>query len=91
MPADQRLRQPDFLDQVGDRSVAAGESPDDPQPVDVGEGLVDDPQLAKVFGLVDDRRKGRANAGARGGQSVSPVGVGLLRGVTSTAVYINRS
>jgi hypothetical protein len=64
MPADQRLRQADFLDQVGHRRVAAGESPDDPQAIDIGEGLVDDPQLAKVFGLVDDRRKGRANAGA---------------------------
>jgi hypothetical protein len=91
MPADQRLRQPDFLDQVGDGGVAAGQSPDDPQAIDVGEGLVDDPQLTKVLGLVDDRREGRANAGARGGQRVSPVGVGLLRGVTSTAVYINRS
>ena len=91
MPADQRLRQPDFLDQVGDGSVAASQSPDDPQSIDVGERLVDDPQLTKVLGLVDDRRKGRANAGARGGQSVSPEGVGLLRRVTSTAVYINRS
>jgi hypothetical protein len=91
VPADQWLRQPDFLDQVGDGGVAAGETPNDPQAVDVGEGLVDDPQLAKVLGFVDDRRKGRTNAGARGGQSVSPVGVGLLRRVTSTAVYINRS
>jgi len=65
--------------------------PDDPQAIDVGEGLVDDPQLAKVLGLVDDRRKGRTNTGARGGQEASPVGVELLRGVTSTAVYINRS
>ena len=64
MPADQRLRQPDFLDQVGDGGVAAGESPDDPQAIDVGEGLVDDPKLAKVLGLVDDRREGRTNAGA---------------------------
>jgi hypothetical protein len=64
MPADQWLRQPDFLDQVGHRSVAAGESPDDPQPIDVGKGLVDDPKFAKVLGLVDDRRKGRTNAGA---------------------------
>jgi hypothetical protein len=91
MPADQRLREADFLDQVGDGGVAAGESPDDPQAIDVGQGLVDDPKLAKVLGLVDDRCKGRAYAGARGGQSVSPVGVGLLRRVTSTAVYINRS
>jgi hypothetical protein len=91
VPADQRLRQPDFLDQVGDGGVAASEAPDDPQAIDVGEGLVDDPQLAKVLGLVDDRREGRANAGARGGQGVSPVGGGLLRRVTSTAVYINRS
>jgi hypothetical protein len=64
MPADQRLRQAHLLDQIGDGGVAAGESPDDPKAIDVGKRLVDDPKLAKVLGLVDDRRKGRTNAGA---------------------------
>jgi hypothetical protein len=64
MPADQGLREADLLDQVRDGRVAAGETTDDPEPIDVGEGLVDDPQLTKVVGLVDDRRQGRADAGA---------------------------
>lgn len=68
MPADQGLRETDFLDEVGDGRVTAGQTPDDPKSIDVGQGLVDDPQLTEVVGLVDDRRKGRADAGSRGGQ-----------------------
>jgi hypothetical protein len=64
MPAHQWLRQPHFLDQIGHGRLTAGEAADDPEPVDVGECLVDDPQLAQLFGLVDDRRERRADAGA---------------------------
>jgi len=64
VPADEGLRQPDLLDQVGDRRVTTGKAADDPQPVDVRERLVDDPQLAKVLGLVDDRRNRGADPGA---------------------------
>ena len=45
-----------------------GEAVDDPEAVDVGEGLVDDPQLAELVGLVDDRRNGRSDSGGRRGQ-----------------------
>jgi hypothetical protein len=64
VPADEGLRQPDLLDQVRDRRVTAGQAADDPQPVDVRERLVDDPQLAKILRLVDDRRERGADAGA---------------------------
>jgi hypothetical protein len=90
MPADERLRQADLLDEIGHGGASPGQAPDDPQPVHVGEGLVDDPQLTEILGLVDDRGDGRANAGARGRQEASPVDV-LVRAVTSTAIYINRS
>jgi hypothetical protein len=63
VPADQGLGEPDLLDQIGDRCVAVREALDDAEPIDVGECLVDDPQLAELVGLVDDRCDGRANPG----------------------------
>ena len=68
VPADERLRQPDLLDQVRHRRVAVREALDDAEPIDVGERLVDDPQLAELVGLVDDRSDGRTDAGGGGGQ-----------------------
>jgi hypothetical protein len=64
VPAHQRLRQADVLDEIPDRGRAAGEAPDDAQAVDVGERLVKQPQLAKVIWLVDDGRERRADTGA---------------------------
>ena len=46
MPAYQRLRQPNLLDQIRDRRASAGEATDDPKAVDIRQRLVDDPQLA---------------------------------------------
>jgi hypothetical protein len=63
VPAHQRLRQADVLDEIPDGGRAAGEAPDDAQAVDVGERLVEQPQLAKVIGLVDDGRERRADPG----------------------------
>jgi hypothetical protein len=63
VPADEGLRQADLLDQVRDRGVAVGEALDDAEPIDVGECLVDDPQLAELVGLVDDRGDGRTDPG----------------------------
>ena len=63
MPAHERLRQADLLDQVRDRRVAVREALDDAEPIDVGECLVDDPQLAELVGLVDDRGDGRTDPG----------------------------
>ena len=54
VPADERLREADVLDQVRHAGVSEREALDDPQAVDVGEGLVDDAQLAEVFGRVGD-------------------------------------
>ncbi|MFL5681178.1 MAG: hypothetical protein ACJ77B_11325 [Chloroflexota bacterium] len=68
MPADEGLRQPDVLDQVANRRMARREAADDPEAVDIGEGLVDDPQLAEVIRLVDDRGERRADPGAGGAQ-----------------------
>jgi hypothetical protein len=63
VPADEGLRQADLLDQVRDRGVAVREALDDAEPIDVGERLVDDPQLAELVGLVDDRGDGRTDPG----------------------------
>ncbi len=87
VPADERLGEPDLLDQVPHGCVTAGKAANDPEPVDVGKGLVDDPQLAELVGLVDDRGEGRTDAGGRRQEGVSK---GTKR-VASTTVYINRS
>ena len=63
MPRDERLRQADVVDELGDRRLGAGEPLNDPQPVHVSEGLVEGPQCAQLLGLVDDRRDGAAHAG----------------------------
>jgi hypothetical protein len=68
VPADERLRQPDFLDEISNRCVAIREALDDAEPIDVGECLVDDPEFAELVGLVDDRRDGRTDPGGRRGQ-----------------------
>ena len=88
MPADEWLGEPDFLDQIGDRSVAVREAFDDAEPIDVRERLVDDAQLAQLVGLVDNGSNGRANTGGGGGQEE---GLREGRRVASTTVYINRS
>jgi hypothetical protein len=51
------------LDEIPDGGRAPSEAPDDAQAVDVGECLVEQPQLAKVIGLVDDGGERRADAG----------------------------
>jgi hypothetical protein len=63
VPAHERLRQAHVLDEIPDGGRAAGEAPDDAQAVDVGERLVEQPQLAKVIGLVDDGGERRAESG----------------------------
>jgi hypothetical protein len=52
---------------------------------------VDDPQIAEILRLVDDRGEGGPDAGSGRGQWDVSVGSREVRGVTSTAVYINRS
>ena len=74
MPADERLGEPDVLDELGHRGRAGRQALDDPQPVDVGEGLVEEAELAQLVGLVDDRRDGRADPGGRGTQGRLPGG-----------------
>jgi hypothetical protein len=61
------------------------EPSDDPQPIDVCKGLVDETQLAELVGLEDGIGDRAANVGARGAQRESP-GSGA---VASTTVYIN--
>ena len=61
-------RQADLRDELGDGRLACGEAPDDPQPVDVGEGLVDEAQLAQLVRLDDGVGDRAANAGGRGAQ-----------------------
>jgi hypothetical protein len=63
VPRDERLRQADVVDELGDRRLGVGEPLDDPQPVRVSECLVEGPQRAQLLGLVDDRRDRAADAG----------------------------
>jgi hypothetical protein len=72
VPRDERLGEPDVLDQLGYRRLGAREPLDDPEPVDVGQRLVDEAQLAQLVGLVDDRRQRRADSGGGGGQGQAP-------------------
>jgi hypothetical protein len=62
------LREADLRDELRDGRVGGGEPADDPQPIDVGEGLVDEPQLAQVVGLEDGVRDRAADVGAGGTQ-----------------------
>jgi len=87
MPRDERLRQADLGDELGDAGLGLGEAADDPQPVDVGEGLVDEPQLAQVAGLDDRGRDRRADPGRCRGQRRD---LPCRETIASTTVYINR-
>jgi hypothetical protein len=63
VPRDQRLGQADVLDQLRHGRVAVGEAAHDAQPIDVGQGLVEQPDGTQVVGLVDDRGDGGADPG----------------------------
>jgi hypothetical protein len=89
MPRDERLAQADVVDELGNGRLALGEATDDPEPVDVGQGLVDEADRAEVFGLVDDRRDRGADAGAGRAQGSAPVAGSRSDDVGSIGVYIN--
>src|SRR5262245_26793406 len=72
MPRHERLAEPDPLDQLRHGRLALGEALDDPQPVHVGEGLVDDAQGAELLGLVHDGRDGRSEVRGGWGQWDAP-------------------
>ena len=63
--AHERLRQPDVVDQLGDGGRRARQALDDPEPVDVRERLVEDPQRAEVVGTVDEGSDRAADPGGR--------------------------
>jgi hypothetical protein len=87
VPAHERLRQADLRDQLGDRGRPGRQAADDPESVDVGEGLVDEPQLPELVRLEDGVGERAANAGGRRRQrGLSEAGIR----VASTTVYINR-
>jgi hypothetical protein len=88
VPGDERLRQPDLGDELGNGGLGVGQRADDAQPVDVGQGLVDEAQLAQLVGLEDDVGDRAANAGRRGAQG-EVLRWGSRPAVGSTAVYIN--
>jgi hypothetical protein len=86
MPRDERLGQADLRDELGDGRFAVGQAAHDPEPVDVGERLVDEAQLAKLVRLEDGVGDRAADVSAGWAQ-------GDLRrrlSVASTTVYINR-
>src|SRR5215216_3076890 len=72
MPRDERLAEPDALDELRDRRLTLGKALDDPEPVDVGERLVDEAQGPQLLGLVHDGRDCRAEVRGRGGQDDAP-------------------
>lgn len=67
--ADQRLTEPDMVDELGHGGRRLGQPADDSEPVDVRQGLVEDPELAQLLRLVDDGGDRAANPGWRGAQS----------------------
>jgi hypothetical protein len=88
MPRDERLRQADVGDQLGDGGVTVGKPADDAKTIDVGHDLVEGTQLAQVVGLDDGRGDRAADPGGRGRQGLG-LRFRLVRGGTSTTVYIN--
>jgi hypothetical protein len=72
MPGNERLGQPDLRDELGDGRLARGQTSDDAEAVDVGQGLVDETQLAQLVGLEDGVRDRASDVGARGAQGESP-------------------
>jgi hypothetical protein len=80
VPAHERLRQADVLDEVAHGRMPVGQPLDDPEPVDVRECLVDDAKLPQVVRLVDDAGESRADPRARRAQDASGA---------SMAIYIN--
>jgi hypothetical protein len=91
MPGDERLRQADRGHEVRDRGVAGREDADDPEAVHVGQGLVDQPELAQLLGLKDRVGDRAADVGAgRAQREGLRVLVGdACRPVGSMPVYIN--
>ena len=73
MPRNERLRQPDLGDELGDGRLGLGQRADDPEPVDVGQRLVDEPQLAQLVGLEDGVGDRAADAGGRRAQGTCSV------------------
>jgi hypothetical protein len=63
------------VDEVTHAGRSVGEAPDDAQPIHVGQGLVEDADLAKVVRLVDDGRDRGAEARRRGAQGFAPIGM----------------
>jgi hypothetical protein len=57
-----------MLDQLGDCRAAIGQPTDDPEAVDVGEGLVEGTDPAEVLRLLDERGERAADPGGRRGQ-----------------------
>ena len=88
MPGHERLRQPDLLDEVGNAGVGLGETPDDPQPVDVGECLVDESELSEILRLEDGVGDRAADVGPGRTQGQAPRVMGRST-VGSTPVYLN--
>jgi hypothetical protein len=81
VPADQRLAEADRVDEVADGGRALDQAANDAQPVHIGQSLVEDPKLAQIVGLIDDRGDGAADV--RGGRQAGGLSI-LLQ----TSLYI---
>ena len=86
MPRDERLGQPHLRHELRDGRLAVSEAADDPQPVHVGESLVDEAQLAQLVGLEDgvgdraaDAGRGRAQECFLRGESRDRINRGLYQ------------
>lgn len=77
-----------MLDQLGDAGGPGRQALHDPQPIDVGEGPVEQADLTQLVGLVDDGRNGRADPNGGRAQDRGS-GNGVERD-GSTLIYINR-
>jgi hypothetical protein len=93
--AHEGLAEPDVVDQLADAGRAVGQPAHDAQPVHVGEGLVEDADLAEVVRLVDDRGDRAADPGGRGAQLGSDPArptsrVAARSGRSAMRIYIKR-
>jgi len=71
MPRDEGLAEADLGDEIGHGRLGGGEAADDPEPIDVGKGLVNEAQLAEIVGLEDGVRDRAPDVRAGGTQRVA--------------------
>ncbi len=89
MPRDERLAEPDVVDELGDRRLTLREPPHDSQAIHVRQGLVNQSNGAEILGLVNDRGDRGPDTSRRRAQERLRSVAAAIQGVGSMEVYIN--